>query len=140
MKNPTPADVVALMMKNDYYSQWLGIEILEVSDGCCRIRMTTRREMLNGFGIVHGGVTTAFADSALAFASNNHNRLSVALDISMSFPVAAKEGDTLIAEARELHLSNKVGIYQVTVSNQNQQIVGIFKGTVYRTTKLHIEP
>ncbi len=138
MENPKPADVVAHMMEADYFSQWLGIEILEVTSGHCRLRMIVRREMLNGFGTLHGGVTTAFADSAFAFASNNHNRLSVALDINVSFPTAAKEGDVLIAEARELHLSNKVGVYEVMVRNQHEQLVGIFKGTVYRTAKLHL--
>jgi acyl-CoA thioesterase len=63
-----PEDIVAQMYENDYFSQWLGIERLEVRAGYCRLGLEIRRDMLNGFGLAHGGIAYSLADSALAFA------------------------------------------------------------------------
>ena len=123
------------MYENDEFSQWLGIKILESEKGKSKLEMAVREEMCNGFGIIHGGITFSLADSALAFAANAHGRLSVALECSISYPNPVKVGDTLFAEASEVSLSNKIGIYNIPVSNQNGELVGIFKGSVYRTSK-----
>ena len=132
---PSPRRIVEKMYENDAYSKWLGIEIVSVATGSVVLKMTVRQEMTNGFGICHGGITYAFADSALAFACNTHGRLTVLLDASMSYPAAAKVGDVLIAEAQEQALSDKVGVYQVIVRKESGEKVGIFKATVYRTQK-----
>ena len=127
--------IVNKMMETDAFSQWLGIEVIESKEGHCKLKMTVRAEMCNGFGIIHGGVTFSLADSALAFAANAHGRLSVALECSISYPHPVNIGDTLFAEATEVKLSNKIGIYNIPVTNQNGVLVGAFKGTVYRTGK-----
>lgn len=124
------------MMETDYFSQWLGIRLVEISDGKCVLEMTVRKEMLNGFAILHGGVTFAFADSAFAFASNSHNKLSVSLTASMTYSKPAKEGDIIVATAIELSLTNKTGTYDVVVSNKNNgETISLFRGTVYRTSR-----
>ena len=130
-----PKKIIGKMYENDAFSKWLGIEIIEVEKGKCKLKMPIRDEMCNGFGIIHGGITFSFADSALAFAANTHGRLSVALECSISYPNPVKIGDTLFAEANEVSLSNKIGIYNIPVINQNGDLVGVFKGTVYRTSK-----
>ena len=84
--------VVDTMFENDWFSQWLGIERIEVIEGFCVLRMTVRKEMLNGFAIAHGGITYSLADSALAFASNSHGRKSVSVETSISHIVSLKEG------------------------------------------------
>lgn len=131
--NPTPASVVDHMMQNDFFSQWLGIEVLEIREGYSRISMTVRPEMVNGFGIVHGGVPFSFADSAFAFACNNRNVLSVALDTSINFIKPVHVGDVLTAEAKELHNGKSTGLYQIDIRNQNDHVVAVFKGLCYRT-------
>jgi acyl-CoA thioesterase len=128
-------EVVAHMMENDLFSQWLGIEILEIREGYSKIKMTIRKEMINGFGIVHGGIAFALSDSAFAFACNNRNILSVALDTSINFIKPVHVGDLLIAEAREMHNGKSTGLYQVSVSNQHGHTVALFKGTCFRTHK-----
>ncbi len=122
-------------MKNDLFSQWLGIEVLEIRDGYSKIKMTVREEMINGFGIVHGGVAFSLSDSAFAFACNNRNNLSVALDTSINFTKPVHVGDVLIAEAKELHNGKSTGLYHITVTNQRDHIVALFKGTCFRTNK-----
>lgn len=128
------------MLENDRFSAWLGIEVLEFAQGSCKICMTIREEMMNGFNIAHGGIAFSFADSALAIASNGYNKLSVALETSMSFTAPVKTGDKLTATATEISLTNKIGVYQIVVTNQDRVTVGLFKGTVYRTSKTLLEP
>lgn len=128
-------EVVDHMMENDAFSQWLGIEVLEIRESYSRIRMTIRKEMVNGFGIVHGGVPFSFADSAFAFACNNRNNLSVALDTSINFIKAVQIGDVLIAEAVEVHNGRSTGLYNIQITNQNKDLVAQFKGLCFRTGK-----
>ncbi|HQF29802.1 MAG TPA: hotdog fold thioesterase [Bacteroidia bacterium] len=127
--------VVGKMFDNDWFSQWLGIERVLVEPGKCILRMKIRKEMLNGFAIAHGGITYSLADSALAFASNSHGRQSVSVETSISHTVALKEGDEITATAEEQSLTNKIGIYIITVRNTSGATVALFKGVVYRTSK-----
>lgn len=127
--------VVSHMMQEDAFSQWLGIEVLEVAEGYSKIQMKLRGQMLNGLGVIHGGIAFALADSAFAFACNNRNNLSVALDTSITFTRATMPGDVLVAEAKELHNGRSTGLYLITVTNQHNQQVALFKGTCFRTGK-----
>ncbi len=134
--NPVnPGSVVQHMMENDYFSQWMGVEVLEVKEGYSKIKMTIRKEMVNGFGIVHGGLPFSLADSAFAFACNNRNNLSVALDVTITFTRAVNIGDVLTAEANEFHNGRSTGVYVITVTNQKNEQVALFKGTCFRTGK-----
>ena len=132
---PQPKEVVAHMMENDLFSQWLGIEVLAVTEGYSKIQMTVRKEMINGFGIVHGGIAFSLGDSCFAFACNNRNVLSVALDTSINFTKPVQIGDVLIAEAKELHNGKSTGLYHITITNQHDHIVALFKGTCFRTNR-----
>ncbi len=127
--------VVDHMMENDQFSQWLGIGVLEIKEGYSKIQMTIRKEMLNGFGIVHGGIPFSLADSAFAFACNNRNNLSVALDTSINFVKATQVGDIITAEAKEIHNGRSTGLYHINLTNQKNEIVAHFKGTCFRTGK-----
>jgi acyl-CoA thioesterase len=127
--------VVDRMFNNDPFSQWLGIERLEDGAGRSVLRMTVRKDMLNGFNIAHGGISYSLADSALAFASNGHGRMAVSVETSISHTVSLKEGDVITAVAKEKSLSNKIAVYHITISNQENKTVALFKGTVYRTSK-----
>lgn len=132
---PTPQQVVTHMMQHDQFSQWLGIEVLEVKEGYSKIKMTIRAEMINGLGIIHGGVTFSLADSAFAFACNNRNQLSVALDTSINFIKPVHVGDELTAEATEVHNGKSTGLYHIEIFNQKNHKVAQFKGLCYRTDK-----
>ncbi len=134
-KDKLAGRVVAKMLEEDKFSQWLGIEILAIKEGYSKIQMTLREEMLNGFGIVHGGITFSLADSAFAFACNNRNNLSMALDTNINFTKTTHPGDVLTAEAREWHNGKSTGLYIITVTNQRNEQVALFKGTCFRTGK-----
>ena len=127
--------VVSHMMEHDLFSQWLGIEVLEIKEGYSKIKMTVRREMINGLGIVHGGIAFSLADSAFAFACNNRNLLSVALDTSINFIKPVHVDDILTAEAREIHNGKSTGLYHINIANQKEHLIAKFKGLCYRTDK-----
>lgn len=127
--------IVDKMYNNDPFSLWLGIKRLQDAPGLSVLQMVVRKEMLNGFGIAHGGITYSLADSALAFASNAHGRMCVSVETSISHLVPVKEGDILTTDVQEISLTNKFGSYLITIYNQNKQKVAVFKGTVYRTSK-----
>ena len=130
-----PWKIVNKMYDQDAFSQWLGIEIVDVSEGYCQLKMKVRKEMLNGFHIAHGGIAYSLADSALAFASNSHGRKSLSVETSISHMVSIKAGDMLTAMTKELSRSDKIGVYLITITNNENQEIANFKGTVYRTSK-----
>lgn len=123
------------MMKADQFSQWMGIKIIDSEPGYVKISMKIREEMVNGFGICHGGITFAFADSAFAFASNSRGSISVALENNINYTKKVEVGDTLTAETEEIQNGRTIGVYKIRVINQNDDLVADFRGTVYRTGK-----
>ena len=127
------------MMQHDAFSRWLGVSVLEIRKGYSKIKMTVRAEMMNGFHVAHGGVAFSLADSAFAFACNNRNNLSVALDVNIVFTKAVNIGDELMAEAKEFHNGRSTGVYLITVSNQKSEQIAFFKGTCFRTGKVLIK-
>lgn len=127
--------IVDRMYEHDFFSQWLGIQRLEDNAGRSVLRMTIRKEMLNGFGIAHGGVLFSLADSALAFASNTRGRQAVSIETSISHLKSLHEGDIVTAFAEEESLGNKIAVYRVVLKDQTDQTIALFKGTVYRTSK-----
>lgn len=132
---PLAEKVVDKMYPNDPFTKWLGIDIVEIKAGFCELKMTVRSEMLNGFQIAHGGITYSLADSALAFASNSHGRKSVSVETSISHTHPCVTGDVLTAKANEKSLTNKFAVYEIIITNQEKEVVALFKGTVYRTEK-----
>ena len=131
--------VVRGMMARDAFSQWLGIEIVEIAPRRSEIRMTVRAEMVNGFGVSHGGIAYSLADSALAFACNTHGSVTVAIENAISYPRGVEVGDVLTATADEESSTTRLGFYRVSVHNQRKELVSTFRGTVYKTHRAHAE-
>ncbi|MEP5612504.1 MAG: hotdog fold thioesterase [Cyclobacteriaceae bacterium] len=123
--------IVNQMMANDKYSQWLGIEVLEAADGLAKIRMTVRDEMVNGHGVMHGGISFSLADSAFAFACNSHGQKAVSIETSINHVKAVFVGDELIATCEKESMSRSVGYYLTRVA-RNNELVGLFKGVAFR--------
>ena len=116
------------MLENDAASRTLGMEILEVRPGYARVSMAVRDDMLNGFQIMHGGLTFTLADSAFAFACNSFNRLTVAQSCDIDFTNAARAGDVLTAECKQSFHRGRSGVYDVTVTNQSGETIALFRG------------
>ena len=131
----TPKDIFDLMYNNDPFSKLLGMELLEINEGFCKLQMKVSNDMLNGFGIAHGGITYSLADSTLAFASNSRGIQSVSIETSINHLSKVIEGDTLTAISEEKNLTGRTALYLINIINQNNQAVALFKGIVFRTGK-----
>lgn len=127
------------MMADDAFSRWLDIEVLKIKPGFAKLKMQVREEMVNGFSVSHGGIAFSLADSALAFASNSYGRVALALENNISFMKKVMSGDRLTATTEELSLGNRIAVYNVTISNQSDETVARFRGTVFRTRDYHFE-
>ena len=132
---PTTNDLIPYrMLSQDAYSQWLGIEILECEIGRCKVALTVRKEMLNSMNKAHGGITYSLADTAFGFASNTHGKYAVSIETSINHIEAVNEGDYLTAESVIEKVNNKLGFNIIEVK-RGDELVALFKGVVYRTSK-----
>ena len=129
--------VVSGMMAKDLFSQWLGISVVDVRPRTATVRATVRPEMVNGFGVTHGAIAFAIADSAFAFACNTHGKVTVSIENSITYPMAIAVGDVLTAVAESEGESNRLGYYRVVVKNQHDDVVALFRGTAYKTKNEH---
>ena len=133
--NMSAWEIVEKMMEHDAFSKWLGIELIVIEDGYAKIKLTVRDEMLNGFGIAHGGICYSLADSALAFAGNSHGQRAVSTNTSIAHFVEVKSGDVLTAITHEFNKGQRVAHYQVNITNQDDEHVALLNGSIYRTSK-----
>lgn len=124
-------------MDQDAFSRWLGIEVLDVEPGYVRLKMNIRDEMNNGFHVTHGGIAYAFADSALAFASNSYGRIALALENNISYLRKINSGDIITADTEEIRIGRTIGVYNILMTNQDDKKVALFRGTVFRTNEEH---
>ena len=121
------------MWGNDVASQDLGMTIEVTKPGRAEARFEVRSNMVNGYDICHGGFIFTLADSAFAFACNTYNRITVAASASIEFVRPARLGDKLLATAAEVHRGGRTGIYDITVTNQDDDVVAIFRGRSHAT-------
>lgn len=122
------------MFERDVASRSLGMELLESRPGYARVAMPVRSDMVRGHGTCHGGFVFALADSAFAFACNSHGGTVVAAGCSIEYLAPVTLGDRLVAEAHELVLAGRGGVYDVTVANQRGEIVAAFRGRARRVS------
>ena len=128
---------VATMLAKDAFSKWLGLTLIDVRPRRATVRATVRPEMVNGFGVAHGGIAYSIADSALAFASNTHGKVTMSVESTITYPAPVHVGDVLTAIAKSEVEANRLGFYRVTVRNQKDEIVALMRGTVYKTKDEH---
>ncbi len=122
------------MLSQDAFSTWLGIEIVKSEIGKVIVGMTIRKEMLNSMNKAHGGITYSLADTAFGFTANTHGNYAVSIETSINHIEALEEGDYITAEATVDLQKTKVGFNVVEVK-RGDQLVALFKGVVYRTSK-----
>ena len=131
------ADIIASMMEKDAFSRWLGIEIVSSEAGYSKLSMKVRNDMVNGFGVCHGGITFALADSALAFAANSRGKVSLALENNIHYTRKVVPGDRLTAESTEIQNGHNIGVYKISIMNQDKKLIADFRGTVFRSGEEH---
>lgn len=119
------------MMSNDKFSQWLNLSITKVGEGFCEASCVVKNPMLNGFDILHGGITYSISDSLLAFASNAYGYKCVSVETSISHTKSVREGQKLTAICSEINRGRSIGLYNVDIYNEDKVLVSKFKGSVF---------
>ncbi len=132
----SPQEIFHQMYARDAFSRWLGMELVGVSIGTCTVQLRVRADMLNGFGVAHGGITFSLADSAFAFACNSQGRVTVSIHCTVEHVAPVMEGDVLTAVATEEHLGQTISNYAVRVTKAADQPVAFFRGVAYRKQKI----
>jgi len=125
------ASIAKYMEKEDKVAVWLGIKVEEVREGKARVSLKVRKDMLNAAGLCQGGVIFSLADFAFAVAANSYGKLALAISASIYFAKSVKEGATLIAEAKEVTRTKRLGVYEVIVKTAEGEKVALFTGEVY---------
>jgi len=126
----TPKQIVEKMMAKDNFSHWLGVNVNHINKGTCILSCVITKEMLNGFEISHGGISYSLADSSLAFAANSYGNKCVSIETSISHTRPTFLNDKLTATCKEINRSKRIGLYEVSITNQDDKLIAYFKGTV----------
>ncbi len=126
----SPEEIVGIMLRHDAFSEWMNLEVLEISKGKCTLSCTTTEQMLNGFAILHGGITYSLSDSALAFSANSYGFKCVSVETSISHLRPVGVNETLTVKCIEIHRGKTIGMYNVDIYNSSEELISKFKGTV----------
>jgi acyl-CoA thioesterase len=127
-----PKAIFHKMFDHDPFSQWMGMELIDIGEGHCTLRMRVRAEMLNGFGVAHGGITFSLADSTFAFACNSRGRHTVSIHCTVEHVAPVFENDVLTATAREENCGQTISNYAIAIHKQDGSAVAFFRGVAYR--------
>ncbi len=123
--------VRAHMFARDRAPRMLGIEVTAIAPGRATTTMTVRDDMLNGHDICHGGLIATLADTCFAYACNAHDEITVASGFSIDLLAPGRAGDVLTATAVEVAKGGRTGLYDVTVTNQRDEPIAVFRGRSY---------
>lgn len=123
---------VRRITSNDRFAKLVGVEVGEVSPGYARVTMTVEDKHLNSVDITHGAAVFTVTDMAFALASNSHGQVALALNMSINFLKATRAGNVLTATATEDKLTNRTGLYRITVVDETGDVVSVAEGLVYR--------
>lgn len=116
---------------NDTFAKYCGIELIEAENGHAEARLNIQPHHLNGVGTVHGGMIFSLADLAFAAACNSYDTPAVAINVNIQY-LKAISGGILVAKAREVSLSRKIGTYSVQVTDGEDNLIASFQGMAYR--------
>lgn len=134
--DPIKARVMRLAQA-DAYSRFLGTTCIECGPGLAVLQMQVTDLHLNFNGTCHGGAIFTLADTAFGLASNSHGAVAAAIDAHITYQVAVKSGDLLVARAAEVSRSRRLGVYRIDVTRGDGKPVSSFTGTVFITENKH---
>ena len=123
--------VVAHMFQNDPFSQWLGMEVLHAAPEHCKLKMTLRAEMCNGFGVAHGGILLSLADSALAFCANAGGRKAMSIETQISYLKKGLVGEAITVNAKAEQIGKTLGRYTAQITNEHGEKIALVRATFF---------
>ena len=131
MKNNKHVEVIKENIEAEPYARYLGIKVLELSEGHSVVSMKVRKEYDNIFGITHGGAVFSLLDVAFGSAANSYGTIAVAININVSYIKPSLNGNILTAEANEVTRSNRISNFSITVRNEKAEILAVSQAVAY---------
>ena len=131
MKNNKQVEVIKENIEAEPYARYLGIKVLELSEGHSVVSMKVRKEYDNIFGITHGGAVFSLLDVAFGSAANSYGTIAVAININVSYIKPSLNGNILTAEANEVTRSNRISNFSITVRNEKDEILAVSQAVAY---------
>jgi acyl-CoA thioesterase len=132
----TPSDLVIRLKENEAgepIASFLKMKLLELTPGCARVAMKITPEHLNFNGMVFGGIVMALADQAFAYATNSLVSPSIATQFNIHLISGAKVGNELVAEGRVIKSGKRIGVTEMTVTDQDGKLIAKATGTTVST-------
>jgi acyl-CoA thioesterase len=128
-------EAIFQQVEKEPYARKFGLKLIDLEEGYSRVEMNFTHDMENIFGMAHGGTLFAIIDEAFETASNSHGTMAVALNMNVTYISSPSKGSRLIAEAKELSLTNKTANYDIKVSDDQNKLIASCQALVYRTGK-----
>jgi len=119
--------------KKEPIASFLKMRLVELTPGYAKIAMKLTPEHLNFNGMVFGGIVMAAADQAFAYATNSLVMPSIATQFNIHLISGAAVGDELIAEGRVIKNGRRIGVTEMTVTNQAGKLIAKATGTTVVT-------
>jgi acyl-CoA thioesterase len=120
--------------KTEPIASFLGLQLIELSPGHARVAMDMKPEYINFNGMVFGGIISAVADQAFAYATNSVITPNVASQFNIHFIASAAAGDRLTAECHVMKSGKRVCISEIKVTNQEGRTIAMCTGTTIPLT------
>ncbi len=141
MSDETRQAAIDAHIQDDAFARFLGAAVTIVAPGHSRVKLTVTEQMTNFHGITHGGLVFALGDLAFAAASNSRGQVAVALNVNICFLNPSKVGDCLVAEATEVNLGGRTGLYEITVvEEKTNTLIARSQDLVYRKKAWFVAP
>ncbi len=116
--------------------QWAGIKSKRLEAGLVELRMDTRPEMVNlGNGSMHGGMTAALIDSAVAAVIGSVYKSGVditgmtTIDLNVTYLEAVKPESSLVCRAKLIRKGRNICVGEAEVRDQNDRLCAVGRAT-----------
>lgn len=117
------------------YHGLLGIKIKSLAPGRACIYLNAQEKLNNLQDMVHGGVTFSLTDTAMGIAIRTLGQICVTLESNINYVRPAKSGETIYAAGRVVRMGKTTIICDCEVTNADNDLIAISRGTYYNITK-----
>ena len=121
--------------KNDIFAtKLLNAKILEANNDYAKCFFEITADHKNAKGVVMGGAIFSLADFTFAVATNHDKPGIVSLSSTITFNAIAK-GEKIICEAKKIKLGRTTCVYEMTLTDENDNLLATVLTTGYNTCK-----
>jgi acyl-CoA thioesterase len=107
----------------DPFATMIGMRIVELGKGYAKVMLSLRSEHNSRINRPHGGLIATVLDHACGNALDTLGRDTIGVQLSVNFISGTRPDDTLIAEARVVHLGKTMGTAEAVLTGSDGTII-----------------